>query len=629
MKKLNYLFCILMLFIAVAASGQEKHLYIAFGQSNMRGPGPIRDKDKENIPENLQVLNVMTGEYGGIRREKGQWYKAVPPLIIRGNLNHYTGQFTIGLSPADWFGRTMYAKKPDYVSHIGIIPVGGGSLALGAYHKDWGTSRYFASGSGGAYRDNARPDNTERTEGYNMYVTESGYASLYDAIISNARKAQSDGWIVKGIIVHQGESGRGLNYASWGNILKDIYDDMLSDLGLEPNSIPILCGQTFNGGSGQTDGTLASDDAIRKFIPNAHIISSSGCAGRPVNDNTHFGSEGQELLGTRYGEKMAELVYTGNPLPGFALSTSASPSGGGSVTVSPALSTGRYDEGATVTLTAEPAGGWKFDGWSGDATGSESPLTITMDADKSITAKFLPVVTGGENLIANGNFIGTQDWTIQNGSATWEAAGGKATIFVPVIGENPWEPQLIQKSIMLENGMKYRFSFEASATAEKKMEVMFQQSGDPYEAYFNTGNLDLTTEMQPFTFDFEMTNPSDANTQLAFNLGTSTAGVILSNVELISLSTTGTDKISSKEANLHVTTLPDSAVKVNFTATGSSKTDLMLYGINGNLVASAKVQAIAGENCSYTFDRRKLPSGFYIVQARSNGGIEQAKVVVP
>ncbi len=433
MKKIKHLLCILMLVFVTAAFGQEKHLYIAFGQSNMRGPGPIRDKDKENIPENLQVLNVMTGEYGGISRTKGQWYKAVPPLIIRGNLNHYTGQFTIGLSVADWFGRTIYAQKPDYVSHIGIIPVAGGSLALGAYHKTWGTSRYFASGSGGANRDNGRPDNTERTEGYNMYVTESGYASLYDAVISNAKKAQSEGWIVKGIIVHQGESGRGLNYASWGNILKDIYNDMLADLGLEPNSIPILCGQTFNGGTGQTENALANDAAIQRFIPNAYVISSSGCGPRPVNDQTHFGSEGLELLGTRYGDKMAELVYTGDPLPGFALSTSASPSTGGSVTVSPALATGHYDEGATVTLTAEPAGGWKFDGWSGDASGNESPLTITMDANKNITAKFLPITADGENLIVNGNFLNTQSWTIQNGSATLDVAGGKAIITVAAI----------------------------------------------------------------------------------------------------------------------------------------------------------------------------------------------------
>lgn len=47
-----------------------------------------------------------------------------------------------------------------------------------------------------------------------------------------------------------------------------------------------------------------------------------------------------------------------------------------------------YNHGATVVLTATPATGYKFSSWSGDATGSTNPLTITMNADKNITANF-------------------------------------------------------------------------------------------------------------------------------------------------------------------------------------------------------------------------------------------------
>src|SRR5262249_22184824 len=39
-------------------------------------------------------------------------------------------------------------------------------------------------------------------------------------------------------------------------------------------------------------------------------------------------------------------------------------------------------------LTATPATNWNFAGWSGDATGSANPLTVTMDANKAITATF-------------------------------------------------------------------------------------------------------------------------------------------------------------------------------------------------------------------------------------------------
>ena len=49
---------------------------------------------------------------------------------------------------------------------------------------------------------------------------------------------------------------------------------------------------------------------------------------------------------------------------------------------------GTYEAGTPVTLTASPASGWQFDGWSGDASGSDNPITITMDGDKTITATF-------------------------------------------------------------------------------------------------------------------------------------------------------------------------------------------------------------------------------------------------
>jgi hypothetical protein len=96
-------------------------------------------------------------------------------------------------------------------------------------------------------------------------------------------------------------------------MLKEIYNNILEDLGLEPNSIPIVLGQLWNGGTGP-DGLLnINNTAIQNIIPKAYVVSSSGCGGRTGNgqpDNIHFGSQGIQLLGERYGEKMFELVYS-------------------------------------------------------------------------------------------------------------------------------------------------------------------------------------------------------------------------------------------------------------------------------------------------------------------------------
>jgi hypothetical protein len=44
--------------------------------------------------------------------------------------------------------------------------------------------------------------------------------------------------------------------------------------------------------------------------------------------------------------------------------------------------------GTDVLVTAIPADGWTFSGWSGNLTGSTNPETITMNGDKSVTATF-------------------------------------------------------------------------------------------------------------------------------------------------------------------------------------------------------------------------------------------------
>ncbi|KAA9339021.1 InlB B-repeat-containing protein [Adhaeribacter soli] len=65
--------------------------------------------------------------------------------------------------------------------------------------------------------------------------------------------------------------------------------------------------------------------------------------------------------------------------------------GNGSVTRSPSQVS--YLNGTNVTLTATGATGYRFSGWSGDASGSTNPLTLVMNSNKNITATFTPIPT--------------------------------------------------------------------------------------------------------------------------------------------------------------------------------------------------------------------------------------------
>ncbi|MEZ4620972.1 MAG: hypothetical protein R2867_36475 [Caldilineaceae bacterium] len=47
-----------------------------------------------------------------------------------------------------------------------------------------------------------------------------------------------------------------------------------------------------------------------------------------------------------------------------------------------------YEKGDQVGLTATPAAGWKFVGWSGDLTATNATTTILMNTGKNVTATF-------------------------------------------------------------------------------------------------------------------------------------------------------------------------------------------------------------------------------------------------
>jgi len=76
------------------------------------------------------------------------------------------------------------------------------------------------------------------------------------------------------------------------------------------------------------------------------------------------------------------LVLSGCTPKIYQLSTSVTPSGGGTVSPSGGPFSGK------VTLVATPAQNYEFSGWAGVASGNTNPLTLTMDSDKQIVAQF-------------------------------------------------------------------------------------------------------------------------------------------------------------------------------------------------------------------------------------------------
>jgi len=117
------------------------------------------------------------------------------------------------------------------------------------------------------------------------------------------------------------------------------------------------------------------------------------------------------------------------------LSVAMQGTGSGTLTSSPysgincgSNCTGLYKIGTAVTLTATPALGSVFTGWSGDADCSDG--VVTMDADKTCSATFRQAISGTVGGLTPAkvicrNLSTRQSITIQDGQKSWncEAAG--------------------------------------------------------------------------------------------------------------------------------------------------------------------------------------------------------------
>jgi len=142
---------------------------------------------------------------------------------------------------------------------------------------------------------------------------------------------------------------------------------------------------------GSSYGWCDIEDGNCQAVLRSSIIHYNGTSwsvmGTPVTGAPLHGIWGSSSDVFAVGEKGTILHY-GPPAVDYTLTTAIDPAGSGTVELDPPG--GTYPAGTTVTLAAYATEGYAFDHWSGDLSGSNNPATITMDANKNITAHFVP-----------------------------------------------------------------------------------------------------------------------------------------------------------------------------------------------------------------------------------------------
>lgn len=248
------------------------YIFLCFGQSNMEGAGRIEEQDK-TVDGRFQVLEAVDAP--NLQRTRGMWYAAVPPLC----------RSRTGICPADYFGRTMVANLPKNI-HVGVVNVSVAGCKIELFDKD--NFQTYAA--------------TAPTWMAGMIKEYDG--NPYQHLVDMAKLAQKEG-VIKGILLHQGESNT--NDKQWPDKVKKVYENLLKDLDLKADSVPLLAGELVNA---DQNGACASMNKIiaelPKTIPNSYVISSAGCPCRA--DRLHFTTPGYREFGKRYAEQMLSLM---------------------------------------------------------------------------------------------------------------------------------------------------------------------------------------------------------------------------------------------------------------------------------------------------------------------------------
>ena len=251
------------------------YIFLCFGQSNMEGAARPEAQDlKSPGPRFLWMPAV---DYPATEtlpeRKMGEWYEAIPPLC-RPNT---------GLTPADWFGRTLVESLPENIK-IGVIHVAIGGIDIKGFLPD-------------------SIDNYVKTKapGWMKGMLAAYDNNPYKRLVTLAKKAQKDG-IIKGILMHQGETNTG--DPKWAGMVKEVYDNLCGDLQLKPEEVNLYAGNIVQaGGKGVCIGCKKQIDELPQTLHTAQVISSDDCTNGP--DRLHFDAAGYRELGCRYGEAVA------------------------------------------------------------------------------------------------------------------------------------------------------------------------------------------------------------------------------------------------------------------------------------------------------------------------------------
>jgi len=272
-----------------------------------------------------------------------------------------------------------------------------------------------------------------------------------------------------------------------------------------------------------------------------------------------------------------------------------------------------------VSLSGLPnSESWYFRVTSVDEVGHESAGSNEVH----VQTRFL---NPGDNRILNGDFSqGDQHWTLaRNGDVVVTGLvndTGEYSIEIENGGSVPSDIQLMQSGVGLVHEKRYRFEFDASARNGRTIETVIIQESTPGVQYGQIPTTFLQPVMQHFTYELDMTDPTDMNAAVVFRCGASVSDVFVDNVSLIEIPNAVADEPDvpgCRELKQNYPNPFNPMTQIDFEINRDERVNLSVYNIRGQCVAVLMDEFKFAGAYTLAVDGSALPAGLYFCKLQT------------
>jgi len=354
------------------------------------------------------------------------------------------------------------------------------------------------------------------------------------------------------------------------------------------------------------------------------------------------------------------VLFSSTPAVWYSLTATANPANGGSV--SPA--SGTYLAGSQIQVTATPNASYTFANWSGNASGTNPTVTLTMDSDKSITANF--------TYVPPANSSPTVGITSPQDGATYTAPASITITATAIDSDGSIAAVRFYSGTTLLNTDRtspYEYTW---TDVPPGTYVLTARAEDDRAAVGMSASLSVTVNAQPVYYTLTVAaSPSNGGTITQNPSGTillagtpvtltatPSAGyefagwsgdisqssttnpitvVMDENKSLTALfrQVAGQQPvlqpgevrlIGNAEGYVNATTNPN--VTIRFRRTAAGVVTARIYDLRGRLVAERSKDGIAGIDDDIAWNAAELPAGVYLVRIMGGGLVAGKRVVI-